>query len=258
MRQKKDFSRSALLTPLATVNIVESPMMKRSIFDWQQRAISSLAVFAFFCAGALSALCADHTPRIDNDQARVLVVTSAADAKSSLHDHKVNRVMIYLDAGKMTLTETNGHVQKLNFKAGQALWSPASGLHISHNISGHPVRIVEIELKNKPAQKGATKFPALDPVKVDPKRYRVEMENDQVRVLRVRYGAHEKGVTHEHTLNRVVTFITDGEIKVTTPDGESKTLKVSAGDMITGGAATHVEENLSDRPFEVVVVEFKS
>jgi quercetin dioxygenase-like cupin family protein len=85
----------------------------------------------------------------------------------------------------------------------------------------------------------------------------VELENDQVRVFRVRYGPHDKGVMHEHTLNRVVTFITDGNMKVTTPDGESKILKTTAGDLTWGGPAKHTEENLSDQLFEVVVVEFK-
>ena len=79
----------------------------------------------------------------------------------------------------------------------------------------------------------------------------------KVRVTRAKYGPHEKGVMHEHVLDRVVTFITDGNMKVTTPEGETKMLKASAGDVITGGQAKHIEENLSDKPFEVVVVEFK-
>ena len=169
----------------------------------------------------------------------------------------MNRVMIYLDAGKMTLTDPNGKVETLNFKAGEVLWSPAGGLHTSLNVSGHAVRIVEVELKSKPGRASTLQQPALDPVKVDPKRYKVELENDQVRVLRVRYGPHDKGVMHEHTLNRVVTFITDGNMKVTTPDGESKILRTAAGDVTWGGPAKHTEENLSDQLFEVVVVEFK-
>jgi len=216
-----------------------------------------LCLFALLRGTALATFAADNLPKIHNDQARVLVVTSATDAKSALHDHKVNRVMIYLDAGKMTLTDTNGKVDTLNFKAGEALWSPASGLHVSHNVSGHPVRIVEVELKSKPGAVGALKQSALDPVKVDPKRYKVEWENDQVRVIRARYEPHEKGVMHEHTFNRVVTFLTDSNLKVTTPDGESKILKTPAGEVTSGAHAKHIEENLSDSPFEVVVVEFK-
>ena len=217
----------------------------------------SLCLFGFLFMTALAALSADNAAKIDNDQARVLVVSSAPDVKSALHKHDMNRVMIYLDAGRMTLTDPNGKVETLNFKAGEALWSPAGGLHTSLNVSGHAVRIVEIELKSKPGRASTLKQPALDPIKVDPKRYKVEFENDQVRVFRVRYEPHGKGVTHEHTLNRVVTFITDGNMKVTTPDGESKTLKTAAGDVAWGGPAKHIEENLSNQPFEVVVVEFK-
>jgi len=216
-----------------------------------------LWLFGFVFLTVLAALSADNPARIDNDDARVLVVSSAPDVKSALHKHDMNRVMIYLDGGTMTLTDPNGKVETLNFKAGQALWSPAGGLHTSLNISGHAVRIVEIELKSKPGRASTLKQSALDPVKVDPKRYKMEFENDQVRVFRARYEPHEKGVMHEHTLNRVVTFITDGNMKVTTPAGESKTLKTAAGDVAWGGQARHIEENLSDQPFEVVVVEFK-
>jgi hypothetical protein len=37
-----------------------------------------------------------------------------------------------------------------------------------------------------------------DPVAVDPQHYKVEMENDQVRALRITYGPHEKSVMHGH------------------------------------------------------------
>jgi quercetin dioxygenase-like cupin family protein len=196
-------------------------------------------------------------PKIDNEDARVLVVTSAPGVKGALHDHKMNRVMIYLDAGKIELVSADGKKETQNFKAGEVLWSKATGMHTSENLSGHPVRIVEIELKSKPGAAAKVKMPELDPVKVDRKRYHVEFENDQVRVVRARYGPHDKGVMHEHVLNRVVTFITEGNMKVTTPEGEVKMVKASPGDVITGGAAKHIEENLNDTPFEVVVVEFK-
>ena len=51
---------------------------------------------------------------------------------------------------------------------------------------------------------------AQDATKVDPKHYKVEFENDQVRVIRINYGAHEKSIMHEHTPG-VLVFMTDGE-----------------------------------------------
>ena len=37
-----------------------------------------------------------------------------------------------------------------------------------------------------------------DPVKVDPKHYKVEFENESVRVLRISYAPGEKSVMHYH------------------------------------------------------------
>ncbi len=219
-----------------------------------------IAVFTFtaFALRAAAAEVADDRVKIDNDQARVLVVTSAPGAKSELHEHKMNRVMIYLDPGKMILTDTAGKVETLNFKAGEALWSPATTRpHVSLNVSDHPVRIVEVELKSKPGDSITTKPAQLDWVRVDPKRYKVESENDQVRVIRARYGPHEKGVTHEHPFKFLVTFLTEGKMKVTTPDGESRTATKAPGDVTWGEPTKHIEENLNDTPLEVLVVEFK-
>src|SRR5262245_38949944 len=100
-------------------------------------------------ACAFTATAADDSVKIDNDTTRVLVVDSLPGAKSKMHEHKINRVTVYLDPGKMTLTDSDGKVETLTFKANEALWSPATTRpHISENVSGHTVRIVEIELKS--------------------------------------------------------------------------------------------------------------
>jgi quercetin dioxygenase-like cupin family protein len=62
---------------------------------------------------------------------------------------------------------------------------------------------------------------AQDAVKVDPKHYKVEFENDQVRVLRITYGPHEKSVMHSHSAT-VAVFLTDGQTKMTLPGGKSQ------------------------------------
>jgi hypothetical protein len=53
-----------------------------------------------------------------------------------------------------------------------------------------------------------------DPVHVDPKHYTVELENDQVRVVRVRYGPHEKSETDGHPA-LVGVMLTDAQIRFT-------------------------------------------
>jgi quercetin dioxygenase-like cupin family protein len=97
---------------------------------------------------------------------------------------------------------------------------------------------------------------AQDAVKVDPKHYKVEFENDQVRVLRITYAPHEKSVMHEHPTNLAV-FLTDGQVRFTLPDGKTQDLTFEAGTTEWDAGGKHLPENVGDKPFELIVVEFK-
>ncbi len=97
---------------------------------------------------------------------------------------------------------------------------------------------------------------AQDAVKVDPKHYKVEFENSQVRVLRIHYGAHEKSVMHHHP-DSVVTFLSDAHVKFTLPDGTSTEHTVKAGEVQWTPAGTHLPENLGDAAMDGILVELK-
>ena len=182
------------------------------------------------------------TPRLDTAQARVIVATlqprTPAIAKNG---HATNRVLIYLDDGVMTRKEGKESI-RIEFRRGDVHWRPASGAYIAENISDHPIRILEIDLKGPPAGK-APETP-LDPAKVDPQHYKVAFENEYVRVLRIHYDAHEKGQTHEHILNRVVVYLNDQP-------------NAKADDVRMAGAAKHAEENASGQPADRIAVELK-
>ena len=98
---------------------------------------------------------------------------------------------------------------------------------------------------------------AQDPAQVDARHYKVTFENDQVRILRITYGAHEKSVMHEHP-NSIAVFLVDGRIKFTRPDGQSEERDVKAGQSVWNPAGKHLPENLGDKPFEVVLIEMKA
>lgn len=97
---------------------------------------------------------------------------------------------------------------------------------------------------------------AQDPSKVDAKHYKVEFENDQVRVLRIKYGPKEKSVMHEHP-GAVAVFLTDGNVRFASPDGKTQDSAVKAGTSQWTPAGKHLPENLTDKPFELVLVEVK-
>src|SRR6267143_3801580 len=97
---------------------------------------------------------------------------------------------------------------------------------------------------------------AQDPVKVDAKHYKVEFENDQVRVLRINYGPHEKSVMHSHP-SSVAVFLTDGSTKFTLADGKTLNSDVKAGMVVWEAGGKHLPENLGDKPFELILWELK-
>jgi quercetin dioxygenase-like cupin family protein len=95
-----------------------------------------------------------------------------------------------------------------------------------------------------------------DPAKVDSKHYKVEFENDRVRVLRAKYAAGEKSVMHSHPA-LVATFLTEGHARFTFPDGRTETAEVAAGTVQYFDAQVHLPENIGTKPLEVILVEFK-
>ncbi len=180
--------------------------------------------------------------KLDTPQARVYVATLLPHTPSrSPNGHATNRVLVYLDDGVMTRQE-GADTQTIAFHRGDVRWRPASGAYVAENTSDHPIRILEIDLKGRPA--GPAPVSTRDPTRVDPRHYKVEFENDQVRVLRVHYEAHDTGAEHEHILNRVVVYMNDQ------PGAKADDVRIS-------GAATHTEQNASDQPADRIAIELK-
>jgi quercetin dioxygenase-like cupin family protein len=98
---------------------------------------------------------------------------------------------------------------------------------------------------------------AQDATKVDPKHYKVEFENDEVRVLRITYGPGEKSVMHSHPAG-VAIFLTDGQGKFTLPDGKTQDQEFSAGTVIWSPESQHQPENTGKESFEIIQIEMKT
>jgi hypothetical protein len=117
--------------------------------------------------------------------------------------------------------------------------------------------VVEVELKPGGGRTPVAAGP-LDPVKVDPKHYKVEIDNEKVRVLRARYGPGETGALHQHDRDRVTVFLTDSELEITSPDGKREVRHGKQFDISWGTVAKHQEKNLARSAFEVIAVELKA
>jgi quercetin dioxygenase-like cupin family protein len=95
-----------------------------------------------------------------------------------------------------------------------------------------------------------------DPTRIDAKHYTIELDTEQVRVLRVKYGPHEKSEMHAHPA-LIGVMLTDGHIGMSYPDGRTEVITAKAGDVLNMPATVHLPENLTDKTFELILIELK-
>ena len=115
------------------------------------------------------------------------------------------------------------------------------------------VREIRVELKSAPE---TTPLP-LDAVLVEPTRFKVVLENDRVRIVRLRFGSRERGVMVWHP-PRVLVTLTDVSVKLLFADGRTDERGAPAGVAAWLDSETLQTENARTEPLEVVLVEPKS
>jgi len=85
----------------------------------------------------------------------------------------------------------------------------------------------------------------LDPATADPEHYKVELQNDFVRVLRENLAAGVQGKMHSHP-SRVSVYLRDTEVLLTPRDGAPVEVTEKAGTAAWGDPVTHAGFAKSD------------
>lgn len=96
-----------------------------------------------------------------------------------------------------------------------------------------------------------------NPVQVDSKHYRVEFENEKVRVLRVSFGPHEKSPMHSHP-DGVIVFLTDHYSRHTNSAGRVNEVRGRPGDVQWVESTDHLTENSTSKSWQMILVELKT
>lgn len=195
----------------------------------------------------------DHyTTELENDAVRVLRIHYGPGEESVMHYHP-DSVTVFLDDIDVEMTMGDGSTVQASTPAGSMLFNQA-GEHRPKNTSDSAWEVVEIELKPRDAVMGESGGP--DPAVVDAAHYTTEFENDQVRVLRIKYGPGEQSVMHYHP-DAIAVFITDQDVEMTMPDGTTQEISAKARDVLAVPGGQHLPKNIGDAAFELVLVELK-
>jgi quercetin dioxygenase-like cupin family protein len=97
---------------------------------------------------------------------------------------------------------------------------------------------------------------AQDPVTIAPDAHNVLLENDHVRVYEFHAGSGVKVPMHSHP-NHVVYFLTDGNVRFTTPDGKTRDMEAKSGTSVWVDPTTHAVENIGKEAIKAVLIEMK-
>ena len=88
------------------------------------------------------------------------------------------------------------------------------------------------------------------------KRFGVLFENDRVRLLEVRLRPGDGSARHSHP-DYLVYALEGGKVRLTSPDGESGEVDVSAGDVMWREAEEHSTENTGTTELRALFFELK-
>jgi quercetin dioxygenase-like cupin family protein len=102
----------------------------------------------------------------------------------------------------------------------------------------------------------ATFARAQDPIKVEPRHYKLDFENDRVQVVSVHYGPHEKSGMHDHP-GGVVVALTEAHLRFTDENGKTREVFSKRGEAHWYPPFKHKVENLGDTPYDAVYVGIK-
>ncbi len=214
----------------------------------------------FFCIAAPIALAQDpvkvdgkhYTVLLDNNQVRVLKIVYGPKEKSVMHEHPAS-VVVFLNNAQVKFTLPDGSKVDGGGKAGNVQFADA-GKHLPQNVGSTTLEGILVELKGGAAMSSAKV--ALDPVKIDPAHHKVMFENDRVRVLRIKFKAHDKTKQHEHP-NGVAIYLTDTKAKFTLGDGKTREGGGKRGEVTWATAENHSVENTAAKPADIILVELK-
>jgi hypothetical protein len=97
---------------------------------------------------------------------------------------------------------------------------------------------------------------AIDAVVADPEHYKVVIDNDRVRVLKIEYRPFEAGAMHSHP-DSVLVCLTEMNGFMNYPDGRTEDMVVPAGAAVYMPATTHQGGTRTANRFEAYLIELK-
>jgi hypothetical protein len=96
-----------------------------------------------------------------------------------------------------------------------------------------------------------------DPLKLDPKHYRLDFENEHVRALRLTLNADEAVPMHDD-VDALAVCIRECHLRFTRIDGRIQDVHMESGETRWLYGEAHSAKNLNTNPMEMLFIEVKA
>ncbi len=189
----------------------------------------------------------------ENDIIRVTRATYKPGQSIGVHAHGKGLV-IALTSFKAVSTPVGGAPTEIVRPAGSVWWREPMK-HTIKNTGKGELRVIEIDLKDTANHE--PRSVTRDPVRIDPKHFKLEIDNDYLRVERVHLDPLGTAPLHEH-MDRLTVALTTVKRKLKRQGGATETRTDSPGDVQWRPAEVHSAENLAAKPAELLSIEFKT
>jgi len=193
-------------------------------------------------------------PIVDNERVTVWDITWTKGAPSPLPRRNDDYVVLFLTNGRMKLTRPDGGSVTVPTGVGDVVFQPKGTIKTEENVSDEPVRARVIALHDHYVAplKNSSGYPKAFPRPGSRKL----LDNARVVVWDYAFTSSPSPM-HFHDKDVVVTYMEDGALASTTPDGQSQTNEITFGlTKFNARNRTHTEQLVRGKA-RIVAVELK-
>lgn len=192
---------------------------------------------------------------VDNPRLTMWDVTWLRGKPSPMHRHRYDLVGVYLVGSSIRVTLPDGTSRESTVEPGFILYQPAAVTHIEEGTADVPRHAILTDIKGGPI--GAMPNTSGRPAAFPRPGARLALDNEKVAIWEYAWTLGQSTGLHFHDKDLFVVFMSDGELKSTTPDGKSEVVKYKRGDARFSPRGRVHSEELVSGALRAVITELK-
>jgi hypothetical protein len=218
----------------------------------------AVCVAPSFAQGDAPATAAPSAPADpDNRHIHATRFSIAPNQQFTLPRLEHESIVVSLSAGRLDRRPTVGQPETLDLVPGRTFAVRGSSTELLTNLALAPIDLLLVELKDSYVfNEIRVPHSAKDPLDMDPQHIRVELENENVRVLRVYLKPRESTEESQFGM-RLEIPLTDSLAKEISFDGKISERTTSTGVLTWHDYRMKSIINSGDNPLDLLMVEFK-